>query len=84
MLLMATMWRSLVTSRIAINSGGEAALRDATDTILLVRDAVQRDEMPNARLLEVQQGFGFSATREGLLADATLCRALQPHIDDAL
>ena len=58
---------------------GEAALRDAIDTILLVRDAVQRDEMPNARLLEVQQGFGFSATREGLLADATLYRALQHY-----
>ena len=57
---------------------GEAALPEAIDIILQVREAVQRHEMPHARLVEVQQAFGFSPTPEGLLADATLCRALQP------
>ena len=57
---------------------GDAALRDAVGTIIEARERVNRGELPQARLNEIQQAYGFSATREGLLADRPLCDVVRP------
>ena len=57
---------------------GDAALHDTNGTNVEARERVNRGELYQARLIEIQQAYGFSATREGLLADRQLCDVVRP------
>ena len=53
----------------------EGELRAAIDAIIVCRESVALGTIPKARLETMQQAFGFTSTRDGILASAEL-RAL--------